>query len=101
MVQIGAWLKRAVLVVVAIAGIFIMFWAILYKVFAPFTPAWLDKLTLIAIVLALGVTWAIDRAARKPATADDKDIKTLEGAPDVAVQLSPEHLQAGVPNDHD
>ncbi len=88
--QVGAWLKKAFLLAVTLACVFVVSWGILYKIFLSVTPLWLDKIAIVAVPLALLVAWAIGKAAERPEVEDEKNVKPAHAVPDAAAQLMPD-----------
>lgn len=87
---VGTWLKRVLLLAIALVCVLAVLWGILYKIFLPFTPLWLDEITIIAVPLAILVTWLIAKAAVRPAAGDERDWRPAEAVPDAAAQLAPD-----------
>lgn len=88
LLRLGEWLKKAFLVAVAVLCVVVIFWGILYKVFLPFTPLWVDEITIVAVPLALLIAWAIgSRPADRPSRGDEGHVKPVEAIPAAVAQL--------------
>lgn len=95
LIRLGILIKKAVLAVIGVACIAAIFWGILYKLWLPFTPLWLDEISIAVIPLALLTAWMLSRSANKQSA--DKDVDPAPAVPDAAAQLAsddqpPSHL---------
>lgn len=86
--NLGAWIKKALGFAISALCVFILMWGILYKLFLPFTPLWLDEITGVAVLVAGLGAWAIGKATSRSNRGDERSVQPADAVPDAATQLS-------------
>jgi len=87
LMRLGVWIRKGILLTLTVACLVAILWGIPYKMFLGFTPLWLDEITIVAVPLALVVTWLIGRP-KTTSTAEEKDVKPVRAVPDAAAQIA-------------